>query len=326
MSAQFRNLVFEGGGVKGIAYGGALRALGEHGVMDSLVRVGGTSAGAIASSMLAVGAPVDELSDMLEATPFERFADRGFGYIRATKRLLTEYGWHRGDTFIEWMKANLAIACGNAEITFGELFALHQQDSSRYRRLFIIGTNLSRQRSEVFSHINTPDMPIWQAVRISMSIPLFFQSVKWGDDVYVDGGVTWNFPVNVFDTAQFMTTAFSRDEAVTYNRETLGVRVAGRLPELGEPMPQPDVTDIKNIRDYMLTLINYVWETVNRQHLREHDWHRMVFIDTAEFSPIDFKLTTADIELLLQRGYEGVSRYFQWFNDPLATPHNRIKF
>lgn len=324
MTAQFRNLVFEGGGVKGIAYGGVLSALEEHGILEPIIRVGGTSAGAIASSLLAVGVPIDELSELLEATPFAKFADRGFGYIRATKRLLTRYGWHRGDEFSEWMRNHIKNACGDPDITFAQLFAKHQQTPTRYRRLFIIGTNLSRQRSEVFSHINTPDMPIWLAVRISMSIPLFFQSVSFNGEVYVDGGVTWNFPINLFDTAQFMTEAFSRDQSVAYNRETLGVRVAGRLPELGEPLPQPETVEIKNIRDYMLTLINYVWETVNRQHLREHDWHRMVFVDTAEFSPIDFDLSAAEVELLLQRGRYGVERYFDWFNDTTKQPYNRI--
>lgn len=321
---QFRNLVFEGGGVKGIAYGGAIEALQQQGILSSILRIGGTSAGAIASSLLACGADVQALRGMLEATPFDRFADRGFGYVRATHRLLNDYGWYKGDRFIEWMQGNLEIACGEPNITFSELFAKHQQQPDRYRRLFIIGTNLSKQRSEVFSHLTTPDMPIWLAVRISMSIPLYFQSVKYRGDVYVDGGVTWNFPINLFDQARFMTCDPCLDEAVAYNRETLGIRVAGRLPELGEPPLHPEPRAINNLKDYTTTLVNYLWETVNRQHLREHDWHRMVFIDTSEISPVDFALAKADIALLLQRGETGVNRYMDWFNDPTQEPKNRV--
>ena len=51
--SQFRNLIFEGGGVKGIAYVGALQVLEEHGILSDVVRVGGTSAGAINSVLLA---------------------------------------------------------------------------------------------------------------------------------------------------------------------------------------------------------------------------------------------------------------------------------
>ena len=51
----YRNLVMEGGGIRGIAYGGALLELEQRGVLAGLRRVGGTSAGAIQAALLAVG-------------------------------------------------------------------------------------------------------------------------------------------------------------------------------------------------------------------------------------------------------------------------------
>ncbi len=47
MDYQFRNLIFEGGGVKGVAYLGALGVLEEKGILPQIERIGGTSAGAI---------------------------------------------------------------------------------------------------------------------------------------------------------------------------------------------------------------------------------------------------------------------------------------
>ena len=55
MPYHFRNLVFEGGGVKGIAYIGAMQVLEEKGILTSVQRVGGTSAGAINATLLALG-------------------------------------------------------------------------------------------------------------------------------------------------------------------------------------------------------------------------------------------------------------------------------
>ncbi len=60
MTYQFRNLVFEGGGVKGIAYVGAIKVLEEKGIMPNIVRVGGTSAGAINAVLR--GGPVETTS------------------------------------------------------------------------------------------------------------------------------------------------------------------------------------------------------------------------------------------------------------------------
>lgn len=51
----YRNLVMEGGGIRGIAYGGALAELEKQGVLAGIQRVGGTSAGAIQAALLAVG-------------------------------------------------------------------------------------------------------------------------------------------------------------------------------------------------------------------------------------------------------------------------------
>lgn len=52
MAYPFRNLVFEGGGVKGSAYIGAIRALNEEGILPEIQRFGGTSAGAITALLL----------------------------------------------------------------------------------------------------------------------------------------------------------------------------------------------------------------------------------------------------------------------------------
>ncbi len=52
MPYSFQNLVFEGGGVKGIGYVGALEVLDGKGILPSITRVGGTSAGAITAFLL----------------------------------------------------------------------------------------------------------------------------------------------------------------------------------------------------------------------------------------------------------------------------------
>ena len=45
MAYHFKNLVFEGGGVKGIAYVGAMEVLDKEGILNNIERVAGTSAG-----------------------------------------------------------------------------------------------------------------------------------------------------------------------------------------------------------------------------------------------------------------------------------------
>ena len=79
MTPQFRNLIFEGGGIKGIAYIGALEILSQRGHLKHLSRVGGSSAGAINALILALGYSIREQQHILESTNFRDFMDRKEG-------------------------------------------------------------------------------------------------------------------------------------------------------------------------------------------------------------------------------------------------------
>jgi len=68
-------LVFEGGGVKGIGFGGALQALADDGY--EIKNVAGTSAGAITAALVAAGYTAKELDGLLREMPFKDFCDEG---------------------------------------------------------------------------------------------------------------------------------------------------------------------------------------------------------------------------------------------------------
>ncbi len=197
--SQFRNLVFEGGGVKGIAYVGAMEVLQRRGIFADIKRVGGTSAGAINAVLLACGYTNAEQKKILFELDFERFLDDDTGVIRDTGRLLNEFGWHKGDFFRDWMGGLIKKKMKTAGITFAEMTRRGCPE------LFLLGTNLSTGYGEVFSVEHTPNMRILDAVRVSMSIPLFFSAVRAArGDVYVDGGLMNNYPVKLFDRRKYL--------------------------------------------------------------------------------------------------------------------------
>lgn len=70
-----RNLVFSGGGQKGIVYPAALKELERQGGLNQVKRVAGTSAGAITAALLAVGYSPDELAEIVDKNPLESFLD-----------------------------------------------------------------------------------------------------------------------------------------------------------------------------------------------------------------------------------------------------------
>src|SRR5690606_37749463 len=121
MAVQFRNLVFEGGGVKGIAYVGAMQVLAQRGLLESITRVGGTSAGAINALIHALGYDVRAQREILDSTDFRRFMDDSFGVIRDVRRLAKSFGWHKGDFFSDWVGGLIKDRLGNARASFADL-------------------------------------------------------------------------------------------------------------------------------------------------------------------------------------------------------------
>jgi NTE family protein len=322
MSYNFRNLVFEGGGVKGIAYGGALEVLNTMNILPGIKRVAGTSAGAINAALLALNYTSQEVSAIIAQTNFKDFEDGNL--ISELLGLTRKYGWFKGDKFKSWIERYIKDKTGNGNFTFREL--AEQAQAKGYKHLYIVSSNLTLQSALVFSHETTPDMPIKEAVRMSMSIPLYFQSVLKDGHIWVDGGVSWNYPVNLFDHIRYTSNPqnaeevdYNKDDGYVFNYETLGFRLDStkvieynRNGWASEPMP------VNNVKDYALALINFMMEMANKKHLHQNDWNRTVFIDTLDVKTTDFKLSPVKINDLIISGRTGVTNYFNWKNnDPV---------
>ncbi len=325
--SQFRNLVFEGGGVKGIAYAGALQVLEEEGVLSGITRVAGTSAGAITATLLAVGAGSKDVARIVGQTDFNRFMDPGWlaGHLL---HLWFDYGWYSGKAFEGWIQGVLDEFTGDANISFAGLQAQRLSGKPGLRELYMVGSDLSQQRALVFSAATTPGMPVWQAVRTSMSIPLFFQAMKVQGDVRVDGGVTWNYPLDIFDDPRYMDGVPAGRKGVArpvYNKQTLGFRVDTRQEIGAERHDQLAAAPIAGMAAYLKALVGFMLDMANKAHLQDQDWHRTVFIDAAGISATDFDLGQADIRRLIDNGRKGTREYFRWFKDPRAKvkPLNR---
>ncbi len=343
MAVQFRNLIFEGGGVKGIAYVGAMRILEQRGALQNIVRVGGASAGAINALIFALGYDLLEQNEIMRSTDFKKFMDDSFGIIRDIRRLAKHFGWYKGDFFSSWVANLIEEKLGDRKATFNDLAHAGNPD------LYVIGTNLSTGYAEVFSKERHGGMALADALRISMSIPLFFAAVRnsANDDVYVDGGVIRNYPIKLFDRDRYIDTSnesnatrltdyYNRENALfslrspgrslyIYNRQTLGLRL-DKSEEIGlfrynEP---PKHKRINNFTKYALALIGAIMNVQQNQHLHSDDWQRTIYIDTLDVETTDFDLADEKMDALVQSGINGAETYFRWFENPTETPANRI--
>lgn len=212
---MYRNIVFKGGGIKGLAYAGALRAMARHGMLRDVRRTAGTSSGAMAAVFLALGATPDQMVDILLRTPFHKFMDGSRWLGGDLQRLVRDFGWFKGEVLERWARSNIGVLTGNPHMTFGELRQRAEVEPGRFLDLTVVGANLSRETPELFNAERTPDTPIHEALRISMGIPLFFTAVRNSrGEVLVDGSVIWNYPISLYDRVCYVTQGDARSPDV----------------------------------------------------------------------------------------------------------------
>jgi hypothetical protein len=199
----YENLVFEGGGAKGITYVGALEVLEQEGLYPRhVLRVAGTSSGSFLAAMVAVGTPASELRRLLFETDFEAvMQDARFGWLSRAYNFVTVYGLNPGSALLDFLGQRLRESTGSEDVTFAQVL------ERCGRELCVPVTNLTRMCTEYCHPKTTPDMPVRLAVGMSMSLPVLmvpYRIVRSKDangpaDLYTDGGLLCNYPVHAFD-------------------------------------------------------------------------------------------------------------------------------
>ena len=288
--AEYTNLVIEGGGVLGIAYVGAIKALENYGIMSNITNYAGASAGAIIAGALACGADSKYIEDIMSHMNFKKFIDYG-SKVRAVYNTLYHNGACPGDYFSGWYEDIILQLTGNGKIT------LQQVHNKFGGRLVISVVNISKRVVEFWDYKNKPDMPLVVAVRASMSIPGIFMPVEISGDLYIDGGTLCNYPIK----------AFHLDSA---NGDIINPRTLGlMLMSAGELNPK--YPRIETLLQCTTAIIGCMWSQPQKLHMDQQDWERTIKIPTGDLSSIDFNITKNEAAILIQSGVQAVTDYIE---------------
>ncbi|MFY7908836.1 MAG: patatin-like phospholipase family protein [Emticicia sp.] len=292
----YKNLVFKGGGVKGIAYVGALKALETANILPQITRFAGTSAGAITAALAACRISSDALNTFLSTTNYNNFKDKG-GVFNFLNDLANHFGAYEGDYFLDdWFKVFLSKQGVDPEITFKGV------NDKFGTTLKVFSTDLNLQQVQVFSFETTPNVKIAEAVRASMSIPMFFRAWQFpdgdpNDHIYVDGGVMYNYPVDTFDS-------------VDSPEATLGFFLTDLNPDDHKP------NDLAFGISHLELYIKSVFESLmNSQDVmvneNEFDESRTVRVDDLGISATDFGITQDQAKQLYDSGYKATNDFLK---------------
>lgn len=306
-SPELVNAVFEGGGVKGIGLAGALIEAEKHCQWGF---VAGTSAGAVIASLVAAGYRAEEIADLVLSFAYERMADTSYGHfplVGPLWRLWLNLGLYKGKYLEDWIREKL-LAKGICR--FGDLAMpdLASSSDDRYR-LRVIASDISTGSMLVLPQdiarygIDPDHLDIARAVRMSMSIPLYFEPValNYRDDkgqaqksYIVDGGMLSNYPVWLFDRNNILPQAL-----------TIGFKLVGPTEDRPHKINGP------------ISLLGAVLETMMEAHdnryIEQKNFARTIAIPTLDIRATDWRLSRRQIRELFNSGVKAATGFFhEW--------------
>lgn len=299
------DLVFEGGGVKGIALAGAFRELSDRNYRPECVA--GTSAGAINAALVAAGYSGAEVEDIvLRQMHFPRFADRTFlnrfGVGGGIVEFLRTRGMHSGDYFYNWI-ADLLKAKGI--VTFGQLRNPNASSDKRAYRLQVIASDLTARRMLVLPRdakrlgLDPDELEVAKAVRMSMSIPFYFEPVivpakDSPDHVIVDGGLLSNYPIWLFDTPGDVQPEFP-----TFGMLLVAPHQAA--PLLAET-PGSAVEAVDSNLDFLKAIEQTLTEAHDRFYVEQANFARTIPLPTLGVKTTEFDISADRSQQLFDAG------------------------
>jgi NTE family protein len=302
---KFADAVFEGGGVKGIGLVGALKPFEDNGY--SWKSISGTSAGSIVAALVAVNYSAEEIKKLMLQLDYKKIADKNAFNIpifSSTRNLLFKKGVFKGDYLKDWIDEALCSKLkftNKRKVTFGNLIIEGENgvllNNNKYKRkykLHIIATDISNGKMLILPEdiaeygICPDDLEVSSAIRMSISIPYFFQPVNLNNikdnkkSLIVDGGVLSNYPVWLFDVNGIPRWP------------TIGFKLGGSK-ELREHK-------ITNILNFTSSIIETMLEAQDDIHIREMDYLRTVKINSLDIKTTDFNISTKKIMELYNSG------------------------
>ena len=165
-------LVLSGGGVRGMAHIGVLRAMQDHGIAANLVS--GSSVGALVAALYANGHSIPEMLSFFKETPLFRY------------------------NFLTILKPGLVDTERYIDIFKG--YFPDDNFSALKRELFVVATNLQKGEEEFFS-----EGELIRPLLASAALPPVFTPVSINNCLYGDGGIMNNFPLEpIKDKVDFM--------------------------------------------------------------------------------------------------------------------------
>ncbi|MCH3963818.1 MAG: patatin-like phospholipase family protein [Clostridium sp.] len=296
------DVVFDGGGVKAIGLIGAICCFENYGY--EINRAAGTSAGAIIAALLSVGYTGKELKSIMLDMNYDDFFNKnriyrkmnGINILKKSLNLFKDKGLYSSDNIEKYIK-NLILSKSN-----NTFYDVYEKGESKLK---IIASDVTEKKIMILPDdlakygVEPRNFEISQAVKMSISIPLYFKPVKFyhkeGCSYVVDGGILSNFPIWIFDNES------------TPVRPTIGFKLVDTNKDYSANRKMDFIS-------YLFDIMGTMLDKNEEIYVKDKDAVRTVFIPTLGVKTTEFRISTDMKIKLFNSGYVSAEKFLKFWN------------
>lgn len=300
MGKEYNVFCLSGGAVKGVAYVGVFKKIEEMIVerqleeakpdfdeakceipLFNIKTICAVSVGSLFGLIYLLKYSYVEMLEEVLNKKFDQLKD-----IRIMN-FVNKYGLDNGSNIIAWLQTLMTRKNIDYNITLKGLYDITNVDFQ------IMATNLNKYCYKKFNYIDTPDVKVLDAVRMSISVPFLFTINEYEGDIMVDGGLIDNYPIKLFN-------------------DNLNNVLGFKLINHGE-LASHDVDEpINDIESYIYHILSCYVVQKEKHTTRSKDYKDCtVYIHTEDITQsVNFSLTPIEKHRLIEMGYKSINEFF----------------
>ena len=277
-------LILSGGGIKGIAHIGVLKAFENNNLLKPITTIVGASIGGIIAILHTIGYTPDEMFNfitLLNVAKLKNFQPTTF---------LNKYGLDDGKKLDLVLSKLLEAKQINPSITFKELY--------EKTKIHIILSTVCLNNKQVYylSHRHTPNLSILLACRMTSCVPLYYTPIKYKNKLFIDGACIDNYPIQLFEDRI---------------NECIGVYLTEN---------QCESKEIANMEDFLFNLIHCLQESMTCNAVKGYE-KQTIMIYLPSGSAMDFDIDQTKKQEFFDRGFSAGSQYVRSQFVHTSTPN-----
>jgi predicted acylesterase/phospholipase RssA len=288
-SFSYTNIVIAGGSMKSLSSIGSIAYLEEVNLIQHIKNFVGTSAGSLVCLFMVLGYTAQEIVKFLmENIQKEEIASLNIDDLFG---ILENYGLNLGKNLERFVSLMIYTKMKVKDATFIDLAKFSGNN------LVVCVANLTKETDEYWSVDTTPNMSVIKAIRTSCSLPILFTPMQHNGDLYIDGGIYNNFPIDYFAKTNSLNSSF---------RDIIGINIVSSTPKC---------------TDTFINYISLIFHTVIKRLTKEYKDDISKNILTLEFedegwislSNLRIDISKDILERYISTGYQKMKKLLQGY-------------